>query len=63
METFKRICIKDFELESRIGQKFSIKQGEEYLTSSIDENNNVMVFSSYWVNVPVSFFSGEVKFT
>jgi len=62
METFNRICIKDYHIKDSIGQQFDLKRGKEYLTSR-DEDGLVMVFSNYWVKVPVELFAGEIKFT
>jgi len=62
METFNRICIKDYQRIDNIGQVFNLKSGKEYLTSK-DEDGKVMVFSNYWVKVPVELFVGEIKFT
>ena len=62
METFNRICIKDYQRIDNIGQVFNLKSGKEYLTSK-DEDGKVMVFSQYWVKVPVELFVGEIKFT
>ena len=62
METFNRICIKDYNIKDKRGNKFDLKRGKEYLTSR-DEDGLVMVFSNYWVKVPVELFAGEIKFT
>jgi hypothetical protein len=64
MKTYMRICIKDFSIEDKTGQKFSVKRGEEYLTSGVDKNGEVTVFTGYWVNVPVDiFWDGVIEFT
>lgn len=68
MTTYKRICIKDF---CGIGKRdlnapeeyFTIHRGDEFITSDVDENGEVMVFSSRWFMAPVSIFAGEVRFT
>lgn len=62
MKTFKRICIKDWEISDKYGNKFCVKRGKEYLTSD-QEQGDVTVFSDYWVNVPVSIFAGEIEYT
>jgi len=62
METYHRICIKDYEIKDSEGATLSLKRGNEYATSK-EEKGEVVVFSNYWVNVPVSIFAGEVRFT
>ena len=62
MKTFNRICIKDFEVKDGAGNVFEVKRGKEYLTSDVD-NNHVVVFSDYWVPIPVDVFAGEQIFT
>jgi hypothetical protein len=72
MQTFKRICIKDFEIRED-GKVFLIKRGEEYITSAVNEapsivcdgavGGHVVVFSNYWVRVPIEYFAGEIQFT
>ena len=69
METFNRICIKDFTVKD--GDKsFTIERGKEYLTSEVGsapviggckpEHDCVTVFSRYWVVVPVYIFVAEI---
>jgi len=71
MDTFKRICLQDYEVVGRNGT-FKIERGKEYLTSDINitpdieakpARDHVIVFSNFWVLVPVSMFGGEIKFT
>jgi len=61
--TYKRICIKDWEITAENGDYFKVKRGEEYTTSKVDENNKVLVFSNFWVRVPVENFAGEILYT
>jgi len=69
-----RICIKDFtvmDIDSR--EIFTIERGKEYLTSDIGaapafysdltKKGCVVVFSTYWVSVPIEHFAGEQQFT
>jgi len=62
METYNRICIEDFALEAKNGDKLELKRGKEYLTGK-RKNNMVTVFTNYWVPVDVSLFAGEVRFS
>jgi len=62
MHTFNRICIKDFEIKHDDGI-FIIKRGKEYITSPIDDDGNVFVYSTYWLSVPANIFAGEIEFT
>ena len=62
MKTYKRICIEDIGLVDLMGQKFFLKRGEEYITGA-REGSKVMVFTNFWVKVPIKLFAGAVKFT
>ena len=58
MKTFKRICIKDINIED-----CQLKKGEEYITTDI-KNKNVIVFTSpSWLRVPASTFNNGEVFT
>ena len=71
MKTFRRICIKDYEIIDSTGATFSLRRGEEYRTSAINnapsivgpeaKEGHVVVFSNYWVSVPVDIFAGEIE--
>jgi hypothetical protein len=72
MKTFKRICIKDYEITADNGDKFKIKRGVEYITSAVNQSpaigpkaewNHVIVFDDFWVPIPFEMFAGEVEFT
>ena len=62
METFRRICIKDWEIKDLNNNLLKVERGKEYITSKVS-NDRVTVFSNFWVSVPVSVFAGEQKFT
>ena len=72
MQTFKRICIKDFAITDDENNTFSMKRGEEYITSAVSASpsigpepvkDHVIVFSNYWVPVSIEYFSGHQEFT
>jgi hypothetical protein len=72
MQTFNRICLKDYEITDDNGRTAGVKRGEEYLTSNVNAapaigpepiENCVIVFGAYWFPVPVSVFGGETEFT
>lgn len=63
MKTFNRICIKDWEITAQNGDHFEVKRANEYLTSDVLDDGTVMVFSNFWVPVPVEHFAGERMFT
>lgn len=72
MQTFRRICIKNFEFTDDDGRSAGVKRGEEYLTSGVNAapaigpepvENCVIVFGAYWFPVPLSVFGGEIEFT
>lgn len=62
MKTLKRICLHDHTITDQEGTSFTLKRGEEYITSPVRESE-VVVYSTYWVRVPVSLFAGEVEHT
>ena len=74
MNTYRRICIKDYAIEDSEGAVFAIKRGVEYLTSAVGEapsivcpeeakSGHVVVFTRYWVSVPIEYFGGEIQYT
>jgi hypothetical protein len=58
MKTFIRKCVKAFRQED-----FELKLDEEYMTSDLLEDGNVVVFTNYWARMPLEFFQGEKPFT
>ena len=62
MKTMKRVCIKDHTVTDAEGTSFTIQRAKEY-TTSVEKDGMVLVFSRYWVTVPVSIFAGEVAYT
>lgn len=63
METYKRICIKDWAIEAENGDRQELKRGKEYITSVPRKDDSVIVFSTFWVSAPLDIFAGEVRFT
>jgi len=64
METYYRFCIKDHSIMVPGGEQMvKLEKGKEYLTSESNELGNVIVFSQYWFDAPVSLFAGKVRFT
>jgi len=74
MKTYRRICVKDYVIEDVEGTVFAIKRGQEYLTSAPGEapaivcpeeakSSHVVVFSKFWVAVPIEYFGGEIQYT
>ena len=71
MKTFNRICIKNYEIHDSDGATFSLERGKEYRTSAVNhapsivgpeaKEGHVVVFSNYWVSVPVDIFAGEIE--
>jgi hypothetical protein len=61
METFKRICLRKYEIKAQNGA-LSLEKGKEYLTSK-SKNGTVTVFTNFWALVPVNIFSKPKKFT
>jgi len=61
--TYRRICVRDYERSDSEGNRLELSRGREYLTSAENENGDVVVFTNFWVQVPVSIFAGEIRFT
>ena len=61
MQTFKRICIKDYTITEQ-DKTLTIKRGKEYTTTP-EDNGIVTVFTMYWAQVPCNIFAGEIRFT
>ena len=51
-----QLCIKSFEVTDENGAYWKAEQGKKYTTSLPKEDGNVVVFSNYWVSVPVDHF-------
>jgi hypothetical protein len=58
MKTFNRKCVKDFKQGD-----FELKFNEIYLTSDILEDGRVMIFTKYWVRMPLNYFDEGDVFT
>jgi len=63
MRTFHRICIEDYCITAHNGDKLELKRGREYLTSDVRGGDKVVVYSTFWVPVPVDLFAGAKLFT
>lgn len=66
MKTARRKCIKEFSVSDDEGNSFELEVGRTYSTSLVAEapvlngipprRNRVVVFSKYWVSVPIACF-------
>ena len=63
MTTFKRMCIKHTRVVDSEDHCQELRRGKEYITSDVDDDKTVMVFSTYWVRFPVELFAHERLFT
>ena len=72
METFNRICIKDYEIKDDYGNSARVERGKEYITSAVNsapqlgpkpQRGYVIVFANFWFSVPIEHFAGEQKCT
>jgi len=67
MRTFYRMPKEDIKVEGMDEHKMLITvnlyKGQSYLTSEVDRHNQITVFTSHWVKLPIHLFSGEVPFT
>jgi hypothetical protein len=62
VRTYKRICVKAWDIKAENGDFFKVERGKEYMTSD-EKDGHVVVFSNFWVPVPVECFDGEEIFT
>lgn len=63
MKTFKRVCLEAHTVRDQEGTEFTIERAKEYTTSAERADGTVMVFSRYWVRVPVTIFGRAQPFT
>ena len=63
MQTFERICIKDLEIKDSVGNCLKLEKGKEYLTSAIDKDGEVTVFTTFWIDVSSGLFDKGTEFT
>jgi hypothetical protein len=56
MEVYKRICLKDWHIEAKNGDRQNLTRGEKYTTSASRSDGTVTVFSSFWVQAPIDIF-------
>ena len=63
MKTFKRVCLEDWTLQAENGDTLDLKRGKEYITSTENEDGEVVVYTNFWVAVPARLFAGERLFT
>lgn len=61
MKTFYRLCIETRTVADG-DRTFTVERGREYITSD-EKDGKVTVFSTYWVQMPVSLFHGAEVFT
>lgn len=47
METYSRICVKDFEITAKNGDHFEVKRGKESTTSPSVKDGKVVVFRNF----------------
>ena len=60
MKVFEAICLRDWAVEAKNGDKQELKRGTTYIVSEPQKNNTVMVFSRFWVRAPMSVFETPV---
>ena len=56
MKVYERICLKDWHIEARNGDRQDLKRGKTYTTSAPQEDGSVVVFSRFWVRAPGDVF-------
>jgi len=61
MKTFNRVCIKDYSIVDQEGNTATVEKGKKYLTSNVNSDGEVKVFSKFWVFFPFELFTvGEI---
>jgi len=60
MKTYKRTCIKEFEITAKNGDYFKAVRGKKYLTSNECKDGTVTVFKNFWIKVPINNFAEVV---
>lgn len=55
MKTYRRTCVEKWGITAENGDHFEVEPGKEYLTSG-EENGCCVVFSRFWVSVPMECF-------
>jgi len=62
MKVFKRKAIKNWSISAENGDTFELEAGKVYTTSDVHNTGDedyVVVFSTFWVQVPLSNFDEE----
>lgn len=59
MKVIMRICLKDWEITAKNGDRCKLTRGTEYTTSPDHDDGTCTVFTNYWVRVPLDHFGGE----
>lgn len=63
MKTYKRVCIQNTERKAENGDCQTLQRGEKYITSEVNSEGMITVFSAHWEKFPVTLFAGEILFT
>lgn len=63
MITYRRVCLENITIKDVDGNQLHLKEGEEYITSDVDDNDVLTVFSTYWVQIKAKYFSYGERFT
>jgi hypothetical protein len=58
---YQGICLRDFTLEAKNGDRLELKRGKEYTISDIWDDGTVTVFTNYWARVPSDLFGGVLS--
>jgi len=61
MDVFKGLCLRDYTLEAKNGDKLELQRGKDYTISKPEIKDGkwmVVVFANFWVPVPADLFGG-----
>ena len=53
----ERVAIRDWHIEAENGDRQEVKAGQSYTTTLNPVNGFVVLFSSFWVKVPIDVFA------
>lgn len=56
IDVVQRKCREAFSITAQNGDHFEIKPGNQYTTSLEGKDGKVMVFTNFWVRVPLKYF-------
>lgn len=56
MKVYERICLQDWHIEAKNGDRQECRRGGKYTVSAPHGDGTVTVFSRFWVRAPEAIF-------